>query len=505
MTRSIAELIQEPESKTLEFKQGLASPRPWLRTLVAFSNSAGGRLIFGVANDRHIIGIDQPLDEEERLCNLIADSIAPRLVPNVEMTTVEGKTLLMVEVFLSGSRPHFLKTEGMQQGVYVRLGSTNRQADSHLIAELQRGVSGVSFDGQPMPHLSKSDLNLAAIQDDFGEKSGSDNVLQSLKLLTKEQGKLVPTNGAILLYGKDRRFHFDDAWIQCGRFIGNDKSDIFDHIDIEAPFPKAVDDIMLFLKKHAMRGADFSEIRRKDLWSIPIDILREVVVNALVHADYSQRGSPIRVAFFDNRIEVESPGLLLPGLTVEDMKLGISKIRNPIIARVFKELDLIEQWGSGIPGIFRKIEEQHLPEATIEEIGMRVRFTVYLKPVVPLTAEQSRSGQAPAGTELGRLSELREASEQVDEQVDEQVSEQVMIILQACKTHPRSKAELLNALGLANVYMNYKRHLHPLLDHEILERTIPDKPNSRLQKYRLTNKGQRLLYEGNTGLDVLDE
>ena len=86
----IADLLAQAESKTLEFKRDLSSPRPWLKTLVAFANSAGGRLIFGVADDRRIIGIDQPLDEEERLCNLIADSIAPRLVPNVEMTTVEG-------------------------------------------------------------------------------------------------------------------------------------------------------------------------------------------------------------------------------------------------------------------------------------------------------------------------------------------------------------------------------------------------------------------------------
>ena len=485
----IADLLTQSESKTLEFKRDLSSPKPLLKTLIAFANSAGGRLVIGVSDDKQIVGVDDPLSEEERLCNLIADSIAPRLVPNVEMTTVAGKTLLMVEVFLSGSRPHFLKTEGMQHGVYVRLGSSNRQADAQFIAELQRGVAGISFDALPMPHLSKNDLNLAAIHDDFGEKVLSDTVLQSLKLLTREQGKLVPTHGAILLYGKDRRFHFDDAWIQCGRFIGNDKADIFDHIDIEAPLPKAVDDIMLFLKKHAMRGADFSELRRKDLWSIPIDILREVVVNALVHADYSQRGTPIRIAFFDNRIEVESPGLLLPGLTVEEIKLGISKIRNPIIARAFKELDFIEQWGSGIPGIFRKITEQHLPEATIEEIGMRVRFTVYLKTIAPLTSEQSRTGQTRLNRSPARPSQAKDS----DEQVGEQVGEQVMIVLRTCKIRPQTKAELLNALDLANVYMNYKRHLHPLLEQSLIERTLPDKPNSRLQKYRLTEKGRRLL------------
>ena len=109
---------------------------------------------------------------------------------------------------------------------------------------------------------------------------------------------------------------------------------------------------MLFLKKHAFRGADLSEIRRKDVWSIPLGILREAVINAIVHADYSQRGAPIRVVFLDDRIEIENPGLFLPGLTLEDIKQGTSKIRNTVIARVFRELHLIEQWGTGVRRIF---------------------------------------------------------------------------------------------------------------------------------------------------------
>ena len=127
---------------------------------------------------------------------------------------------------------------------------------------------------------------------------------------------------------------FVQPWIQCGWFIGKDKADIFYHIEIHEHLPVAVERAMEFLKKHAMRGADFSELRRRDVWSIPLTILREAVINAVVHADYSQRGAPIRIAFFDNRIEIENPGILLPGMTVEDMRQGVSKIRNHVIARV---------------------------------------------------------------------------------------------------------------------------------------------------------------------------
>jgi predicted HTH transcriptional regulator len=136
-----------------------------------------------------------------------------------------------------------------------------------------------------------------------------------------------------------------------------------------------------------MRGADFSELRRKDVWSIPLTILREAVVNAVVHADYSQRGGPIRIAFFDDRIEIENPGILLPGMTVEDMLQGVSKIRNHVIARVFRELDLIEQWGSGVRRMFKEAEVLGLPQPEIIEVGMRVRFIVYLAESLVLPSE----------------------------------------------------------------------------------------------------------------------
>ncbi|MBN6740321.1 putative DNA binding domain-containing protein [Acidithiobacillus sp. MC6.1] len=470
------QLLQKPEGKTLEFKRDLSSPKPLLKTLVAFANSAGGFLVLGVTNDRQNVGIEQPLDEEERLCNLIADAIAPRLVPNIELLTIEGKTLLVVEVYPSGQRPHWLKAEGPDNGVFVRLGSTNRQADRELVAELRRSVEGTGFDEMPMPDLSVEDLDIAAAQQLFGtSRTLDEKTLLTLKLLSPHQGKLVPTKGAVLLFGKERLRHFPDAWIQCGRFFGTEKLDIFDHIELDQPLPKAVDEVMLFLKKHAMRGADLSEVRRKDVWSIPLSILREVVINALVHADYSQRGAPVRVVFLDDRIEIENPGLLLPGMTIEDMKQGASKIRNTVIARVFRELHLIEQWGTGVRRIFTEAQELGLPEPQIKEIGMRVRFIVPLLEPIRLRKETQ-----PAG-----------------EQVSEQVSEQVLSMLQACRVRERSKQELLEVAGLANVYLNYKRHIAPLLEQNLLAMTIPDKPQSRLQKYRLTDQGRELLNQAN--------
>lgn len=466
-----AELIKAAEGKTLEFKRDLSSPQNMLKTLVAFANTAGGRVIIGVADrTRKPVGVANPLDEEERLCNLIADSISPRLVPNIEMVTISGKTLLVVEVFLSNARPHYLRSEGPENGVYVRLGSTNRRADRELIGELQRSVEGVAFDQLPMPDLTVEDLDTEAAQRAFGSTRKLDQrALLTLKLLTPCQNKLVPTRGGILLFGRERSHHFADAWVQCGRFFGTEKIDIFDHIDIDVPLPQTVDEVMLFLKKHAYRGADLTDVRRRDVWSIPLGILREVIINALVHSDYSQRGAPIRVVFLDDRIEVESMGILLPGLTIDDIKQGASRIRNPVIARVFKELGLIEQWGTGVRRIFAEAKELNLPEPKIEEIALRLRFTVYLA-----VSHQIQTGE----------------TEQVEAQVEAQVD---LRILQACAETPLSSAEIAAALGHKTLSGNVRRALPALRKDGLLEYTIPDKPNSRLQKYRLTEKGKRIL------------
>jgi ATP-dependent DNA helicase RecG len=469
---NIAELLKSEEGKNLEFKRDLTSPQNILKTLIAFANTAGGVLLIGVEDKTHEpIGVTDPLDEEERLCNLIADSITPRLVPNVEMTTVEGKTLLVVEVFLSGSRPHWLKAEGLENGVYVRLGCTNRQADRELIAELHRSVEGIAFDEQPMPGLSVDDLDLGAMKALFRDRRDlGENDLLTLRLLIHDQKRLVPTKGGILLFGKERERYFPDAWVQCGRFVGKDKADIFDHIELRDHLPEAVESIMLFLKKHAMRRADFSNIRRKDVWSIPLGILREAVINALVHTDYSQRGAPIRIAFFDDRIEIENPGILLPGMTIEDMKQGISKIRNPVIARVFRELNLIEQWGSGVPRMFREAAELGLPPLEILEIGMRLRFVVPL--AEPLTIQAGKG--------------------QVTPQVTPQVPPQVERLLQTI-VGEMTREGLQTALRLKDRKSFRELYISPALKGGFIEMTIPEKPNSRVQKYRLTKRGMRVL------------
>ena len=375
----LTELLKRPEGKTLEFKRDLSSLAGVLRTVVAFANTAGGTVLIGVEDGtRHVRGISDPLALEELLANVLSDGIAPRLVPDIEVLLWRSTNVVAVQVFPSPSRPHYLKAAGVEAGVYVRVGSTNRRADGELVAELRRASLGKSFDEQAMPELDSEALDFRAASECFAHVRKLKKAdLETLRLLVPHQHSKVPSVGGILLFGREAQALFPNAWIQAGRFAGTDKTRIVDSAALHGPLPRVIQAAIEFVQKHGLHGFDIGAVRRKDTWSLPPVALREAVVNAVVHADYAQRGAPIRVAVFDDRVEIENPGLLLPGLTVEDLRRGVSKLRNRVIGRVFQELGLIEQWGSGIQRMSAACRDAGLPAPVLEEIGTRFRVTLH--------------------------------------------------------------------------------------------------------------------------------
>jgi predicted HTH transcriptional regulator len=185
----------------------------------------------------------------------------------------------------------------------------------------------------------------------------------------------------LLICGKERLERFPDTWFQVGRFRGGNKSDLLDKREIRESLVTSVESVMEFIRKHLLQGQAIEGLRRRDTLTVPPVALREALINSVVHADYAQTGAPFRVSIFDDRLEIENPGLLASGITVEDLDQGVSKLRNRIIARVFKEIGLVEQWGSGIHRMQAECEGVGLPRPRFEEIGTRFRVTFGLKPV----------------------------------------------------------------------------------------------------------------------------
>jgi predicted HTH transcriptional regulator len=289
--------------------------------------------------------------------------------------------VLAVEIYPSTNRPHHLNRLGPEEGAFVRVGSTNRRADHVLIEEMRRYNQVSSFDEQPQPELNSEAIDFRAASEFFKPiRKLTRPELQTLKIVTSYQGRIVPTIGGLLLFGSDRLNHYPDAWIQVGRFAGNDRRRILDSAEVRSYLPGAVEEVISFLRKHMTREAVIGAVKRTDLWTYPMIAVREAIMNAIVHADYAQRGAPIRVALFDDRLEIENPGLLPFGLTIEDIRKGISKLRNRVLGRVFQELGMIEHWGSGIQRMTASCHDRGLEAPQLEEIGTHFRVTLSATP-----------------------------------------------------------------------------------------------------------------------------
>ena len=374
----LADLLKRTEGKTLEFKRDLSSAAGVLRSVVALANTAGGTILIGVEDGtRHVRGVADPLAMEERLASLLSDGIAPRLLPDIDILPWRKTHVLAVQVYPSPSRPHHVKAAGVEAGVFVRVGSTNRRADDAMVAELRRSALGQAFDEQAMPELDSEALDFAAASECFAKlRKLRRGDLTTLRLLVAHQGRKVPSAGGVLLFGRDRLAHFPDAWVQAGRFAGTDKTHLVDSAALHGPLPAVVEAAIAFVNKHGLHGYAIGAVRRTETWSLPPVALREAIINAVAHADYAQRGAPLRLAIFDDRVEIENPGLLPAGLTVDDIRAGVSKLRNRVIGRVFHELGLIEQWGSGIQRMSAACSGAGLPPPKLEEIGARFRVTL---------------------------------------------------------------------------------------------------------------------------------
>lgn len=376
----LEKFLQQDEGKCLEFKQDISSLSKILNTVVAFANTAGGHIVIGIADKtKQVMGIEQAHLVEERLSTAISDAIHPQIVPNIEILNWKGYNLVIAEVYPGSNKPYFIRAKGEQSSTYVRVGSTNRLADSFMIESLRRTHLPTMFDEDIILTSTPDDLDEALVSDAFApHKKITVKDLITLGILGLDnRNKKYLTYGGTILFGKNPQHFLPDAWIHAGCFQGHNKVNILDTQKIIVPFYKALDESMSFLRKHLNVSLVIDNVRHREEWSVPQIALREAIINTIVHCDYSLSGSPLSISIFDNRIEIENPGILPFGMTFEHFHMGISKIRNRVLARVFQELKIIERWGSGIQRIKDSCRKAGLLEPTFEEVGYHFRVTLY--------------------------------------------------------------------------------------------------------------------------------
>lgn len=376
-TENIKQVIHQPEGRRLEFKEQLSANSDIAKTIVAFANDAGGDIFFGVADEpREIVGLDSDslMELEEQVSNIIYDRCYPAILPEIKFVSVDDKQLMQVSVFRGSTPPYYIKEQGKLNGTYIRVGSTNRKADVEIISELERKRRNVSYDSEVVLKKTADNLNISGLKIAYEEKTGEsfDNqVLRKLDLIKEEQGSEYPTNALVLLSDDPLRntlFHF--AKVECARFKGTTSDVFIDRKSITTNIVSQAEEAYKFVLRNINEGATVEGVYTVGRWEYPIKAIREVLRNAVVHRDYSITGSDIKVAIYDDMIEVTSPGLLYPSIDFNAMDSRQSYARNKLIAPLFKRLGIIDQWGNGLKLIADEMKEYPNIVLRWREVGL---------------------------------------------------------------------------------------------------------------------------------------
>ena len=395
------------EGKNIEFKREIPKRHEkLLKDVIAFSNSTGGKIFIGIEDKTNeVIGIGEknPFRLADDISNMIFDSCTPIIDPEITIQTLEGRTVVVVEVFPGRMRPYYLKSFGKEQGSYIRINGTSRPDDDRKLKELELEGQKISYDTLPEIDMEYSEREAKilcnamekvaydvqttcvtrAIQEtSLDPKQNTEKTeiinkmtiekLEDLGLLCRIGKDLQPTHAFRLMTKNKIRY----AKIQCALFKGTERDIFIDKREFDGPLYVQLENAYQFVLKHINLGAKIEGLHRKEAYELPVRTIRELITNAVVHRSYLDE-SCIQVCVYDDRIEVTSPGMLYGGLDIQSAKSGKSKCRNTAIAEAFRYMGLIEAWGTGIPRMIKECREYGLREPVFEELGDGIRVTIF--------------------------------------------------------------------------------------------------------------------------------
>ena len=374
---SLLNAIQSGEGKNVEFKEELPGSQAIAKTVIAFSNTAGGKLIIGVNDQGNVTGLKSDVDIfelQDQVASVIYDNCYPNILPDIYTTTIDNKVLLVIEVYRGNLLPYYLKKYGKSEGTYIRIGATNRKASYENILELERQRMNLGYDQEANREVALDSLDISSLEGRFAQagKVLDQSIMKNLKLIIEDNNTIFPSNGLLILLGK-----FEHVRMKCSRFKGSTMDVFLDRKEYDSDVFAQLENAENFIKNHIKLSSEIKGLQREDQYEIPLEAIRESLVNAVVHRDYSNYGRDIKIGIYDDIVNIVSPGGFPSTITQEDILEGRSEIRNKVIARVFKELNYIEQWGSGIRRIKSSCKDRGLKEPQIIEKGDFVDVSLY--------------------------------------------------------------------------------------------------------------------------------
>lgn len=384
--RELEELyrVDFKETETVEFKESISELDRALKTLCAFLNNNGGTLYFGINNKGNIVGqllSDQNLRE---ISQKIRDRIKPQITPKIEIHYL--KNIPIIEITVKKASNDIYYYNGV---AYDRTGTETIIMPPDEIKERILKVNQVIWERQICKNAKLSDLDTLTINK-FPElaikakripdiKEDYETILRKLDLITDEG----ITNAAIVLFGNESARFFPNTQLRCGRFKDKLKKFFIDMKDYGVNAFNNLENGIDFLKEHMRISARIEGLLRIEKWEFPIPALRETIINAIIHMDYSINGS-IYIAMYDDRISISNPGQLIGGLTIKDLyHEHTSVLRNPLISNIFYLAGFIDKWARGTLNIIEYLKEENL---SLPEFGLLPSYfeTVFYRQITHL-------------------------------------------------------------------------------------------------------------------------
>lgn len=381
------------ESKYIEFKEDIPKKHEkFLKDIIAFANTSGGKIIVGIADDTgEVVGLGDrnPFKLSDAISNMISDSCTPQIDMEITPKTVDGKTVLEVEVFHGKYCPYYITSVGKEKSAYIRVNGTSRPADARTLKELELMGQQLSYDtmrdiGENYDsHMVKQLMGnmyqkaIGACRDDNERESVhplTESKLEDFGILCRDGKGYAPTHAFTLLTKPADR----NIKIQCALFKGTERNEFIDKKEFRGAIQEQVEEAYQFVLRHINMGAVIDGLYRRDVYELSTESIREIIANACLHRSYMD-SSAIQVSIYDDRLEVDSPGMLYDGLNVEEALSGKSKCRNKAIAEAFQYMKIIEGWGTGLPRLFLQCKERGLPKPKFEEFGDGIKVTIYRK------------------------------------------------------------------------------------------------------------------------------
>lgn len=328
------------ESEIIELKEKYIDDLK--KEIVAFANTHGGTIYLGIDDNGNAVGLEDIDSVLLQITNTVRDSIKPDLSMLIEYrkANIEGKDVLEVIIEQGVSKPYYIAKKGLRpEGVYVRQGSSSAPSSEGFIRQMIKQSDGESFE---LCRAIEQKLTFVTAKKEFEERNLKFENQQMISLgLIKDD---MYTNLAYLL--SDQCPHIIDA----AKFNGLDTREFQDRKQFTGSILKQLNDAYEYLDKFNFLRSTINGLRRKDKQDYPKECLREALINAIVHRDYSTRANTL-LKIFDNRIEVISCGGIVGNMSINDVVQGISIRRNERLADVFYRLELVEAYGTGISKI----------------------------------------------------------------------------------------------------------------------------------------------------------